>query len=266
MHSLKNFAFRSLFFKFVCVLIFAAQVGVSRANFNLITPISNVVAYNMRFTTPWLFTGISLDDIRLNTFYQNKMEVYDSLHLDLAGLSREAFELALHGMEKLILSGYPMKDNILSIADFSQPSTQKRLYIVDLNNFELLFNTYVAHGRNTGKTEAEEFSNNISSNKSSLGFYLTGNTYRGKHGYSLKLEGLEKGINDNAEIRAIVMHAANYVDPNTIQQLGYLGRSQGCPAIPAAMTRPIIDEIKDGSCLFIYHHTSWYLQQSRLLN
>jgi hypothetical protein len=213
-----------------------------------------------------MFSGMYPDEMDLNSFYEMKMEVYDSLQLDMEGLSRNAFEMAIRGMEKLIQSGYPLKDNIISIADFSQPSTEKRLYVIDLNDYSLLYRTYVAHGRNSGTTEAQKFSNKVSSYQSSLGFYLTGNTYRGKHGYSLRLEGLEKGINDNAGKRAIVVHGADYVAESAIRQLGYLGRSQGCPAIPEELHRPIINNIKDGTCLFIYKDSYQYLSNSRLLN
>ena len=207
------------------------------------------------------------DEVELNnSFASAKMAIYEMLNLEAEGLNRDAFEYAVAGMEKLLEAGYEMKDNILSIADFSQPSTEKRLYIIDLNNNSLLFKTYVAHGRNTGRAVAEQFSNKMSSYKSSLGFYITGNTYRGKHGYSLRLNGLESGINDNANNRAIVVHGADYVDENVINQLGYLGRSQGCPAIPVELHRPIIDNIKDGTCLFIYHPSQWYVNTSRLIN
>jgi hypothetical protein len=169
-------------------------------------------------------------------------------------------------MEKLIYSGQTLKDDLLSIVDFSQPSYNKRLYVIDLNNYQLLFNTWVAHGKNSGKEMAESFSNNQSSNKSSLGFYLTGDTYRGRHGYSLKLTGMEKGINDNAASRAIVIHAASYVNQSLINKKGYIGRSQGCPAVSPSVVRAIIDHIKEGSCLFIYYPSNNYISSSDLLN
>ncbi|HUR12190.1 MAG TPA: murein L,D-transpeptidase catalytic domain family protein [Flavitalea sp.] len=266
MHLLKKSIFSSVFFKIFIVVIFSLHVSGLRANFNFLAPVANLSAYNTHFTAPWMFSGMYPDEIRISSFYEMKMEVYDSLRLDEQGLNREAFQFAIRGMEKLIQSGYPLNENVLSIADFSQPSTEKRLYVVDLSNYTLLFKTYVAHGRNTGKETAGEFSNNMSSFKSSLGFYLTGNTYKGKHGYSLKLQGLEKGINDNASRRAIVVHGADYVTESAIHQMGFLGRSQGCPAIPMALNKPIINEIKDGTCLFIYHPSAWYLNNSRLLN
>lgn len=112
---------------------------------------------------------------------------------------------------------------------------------------------------------AEHFSNKIESNQSSPGFYVTRSTYQGKHGYSLRLDGVERGINDNAGRRAIVMHGAEYVNPRIISKLGYMGRSQGCPAIPMELHRPVIDQLKDGACLFIYSPSPKYLQRSNLI-
>ena len=201
----------------------------------------------------------------MSSFLLKNLAVYDSLGLGEEGLSKEVYEMAIKGMEKLVMAGITQKDNIIAIADFSQPSTSKRLYIIDLNKFELKYRTWVAHGRNSGSTMAERFSNRMSSNQSSPGFYVTENTYQGKHGYSLRLTGVEKGINDNAHARAIVMHGADYVNPNLIPRLGFIGRSQGCPAIPMALHRPIINEMKDGACLFIYSAQSQYLNQSELI-
>jgi len=194
------------------------------------------------------------------------VSVYDSLRLNLAGLNRKAFELAQEGYEKLKGQGALLNDNIISIIDFSLPSTEKRLYVVDLKNYQVLYKTYVAHGKNSGTAMAKSFSNSPSSYKSSLGFYKTLGTYVGKHGYSLKLEGLEKGINDNAYERAIVMHGADYVNPSYIPKLGYIGRSQGCPAVASREATPIINTIKNGSCLFIYSPNATYQQRSSILS
>lgn len=200
------------------------------------------------------------------SFFVKSIAVFDSLHLEDQGLSRNVFEMALRGMEKLLEAGVTQKDDIIAIADFQQPSTNKRLYIIDLENYQLKFHTWVAHGKNTGKVMAEKFSNKVSSNQSSPGFYVTGNTYQGKHGYSLRLEGVERGINDNAGRRAIVMHGADYVNPNIIPRLGYIGRSQGCPAIPMNLHRPVIDQLKEGACLFIYSPSESYKKKSSLIS
>lgn len=193
-----------------------------------------------------------------------RMNVYDSLQLGAIGLSKSVFQLALKGLDKLWRTG-KVKENIISIVDFSQPSNHKRLYVINLDNAQLLFNTLVAHGQRSGRDMARVFSNRPRSLQSSLGFYITGNVYQGSNGYSLKLQGIEKGINDQAYRRAIVMHGADYVSESWINNQGYLGRSQGCPAVPLDVSRPIIDEIKEGTCLFIYHPTSWYRSRSRMI-
>jgi hypothetical protein len=195
------------------------------------------------------------------SFIESKKFVYDSLHLEEAGLSRSVFELGLRGMEKLKRKAR-IQTNILSIVDFSKPSTSKRLFVIDLDNIELLFCTWVAHGRNSGKEWASSFSNKPRSRKSSLGFYVTGQPYMGSNGYSLKLFGVEQGINNNAYSRAIVLHGADYVNTDYINNQGYIGRSQGCPAVMPEVNTPLINTIKDGSCLFIYHPTPAYIKRS----
>ena len=192
--------------------------------------------------------------------------VYDSLRLDLAGLSRQAFDYALKGYGKLVSQGKLLNESIIAIVDFSQPSTQKRLYVLDIKNYQVLFNTLVAHGRNSGKERATYFSNKPSSNKSSPGFYITGQVYSGSNGYSLKLEGVENGINDKAMKRAIVVHGADYVNESFISSRGYIGRSQGCPAVPLKDARKIINTIRDGACLYIYSPDQDYLSHSPILN
>ncbi|RYG41661.1 MAG: murein L,D-transpeptidase catalytic domain family protein [Chitinophagaceae bacterium] len=191
--------------------------------------------------------------------------IYDSLHLELAGLNREAFDFAKKGWDKLDREGKLANDSILAIVDFSQSSTKKRLYVLDMRNYRVLFNTLVAHGRNSGQEWAESFSNSISSFKSSPGFYITGQTYNGSNGYSMKLTGLETGINDKAFERAIVMHGAGYVSEKFIGSRGYIGRSQGCPAVPVKDAKKIINTLKNGACLYIYTPQSDYLTQSQLL-
>lgn len=145
------------------------------------------------------------------------------------------------------------KNSIVTLIDFSLPSTAKRLWTINLETGELLFNSLVAHGRNTGSDLAQSFSNVPQSFQSSLGFYLTDHVYVGKHGNSLRLKGLEKNINDNAWKRAIVVHGADYVTDSFIKQNGRLGRSQGCPAIPPEITEEFINTVKEGSLIFIYH-------------
>jgi len=192
-------------------------------------------------------------------------KVYDSLKLNTLGLSHQAFDYAIKGFNYLKTLGKVQNDDILSIVDFSMPSSQKRLFILDLKNYKVLFNTYVAHGRNSGKEYASKFSNANQSYESSLGFYVTKDTYNGNHGYSLRLEGEESGINDNALSRGVVMHSAWYVDESIVKSQGYIGRSQGCPAIPESLHKPIIEKIKNGSCLFLYSPDKNYLTHSKIL-
>ncbi|GEP94960.1 hypothetical protein CCY01nite_12200 [Chitinophaga cymbidii] len=191
--------------------------------------------------------------------------LYEQLSLDSLGLSKEAYEFALQGQEQLAKEGKLRNENILSIVDFSLPSTKKRLFVIDISSGQLLFNSLVSHGRNSGKEMATSFSNSPESYKTSLGFYVTGGTYRGKHGYSLRLEGEESGINDNAMERAIVMHAASYVNEVLGRKQGYIGRSLGCPALPVKLHKKIISTIQNGSCLFMYSPDTSYLTRSKLL-
>jgi len=192
-------------------------------------------------------------------------DVYAILQLANRGLSYRAFDLALKGMKQLYEEGHLAKTNVISIADFSQSSKRKRLYVIDLENQKILFQTYVAHGRNSGEEFARSFSNKPQSYKTSLGFYTTIDTYDGENGLSLRLKGEEPGINDHAFDRAIVIHGANYVCSHFIQQTGRLGRSQGCPAIPQGECESIINTLKDGSCLFLYYPDVNYLRSSKLL-
>ena len=141
---------------------------------------------------------------------------------------------------------------MLTLIDFTKPSNEERLLVLDMAEGKLLFHSLVAHGRNSGDLYATGFSNHPESHQSSLGLYLTEGTYTGKNGYSLRLNGLEKGVNDNALARAIVIHGAAYADPSVCRGGRRLGRSWGCPALPPALNRPIIDTIKGGSVLYIY--------------
>lgn len=179
--------------------------------------------------------------------------VYNNLHANQYVLPKlESFSKALKGYYALKEKGL-IKKNILTLVDFSLSSNIKRLWVIDLATNTILFQSLVAHGRNTGEEFANSFSNVAQSFKSSVGFYATGEIYNGKHGMSLKLDGLEKGINDNARNRGVVIHAANYVSDAFIRNNKRLGRSQGCPALPEELSKDIISVIKEKSCLFIYH-------------
>lgn len=176
--------------------------------------------------------------------------------------SDEAVSLALEGWEKL---ENQLEKPLLTVIDFTLPSTEKRLWIIDLEKQEILLNTVVSHGRNSGELMAERFSNSPESYQSSLGFYKTGETYHGKHGYSLRLDGLEKGFNDQARNRAIVIHGADYAREEVAKTSGRLGRSLGCPALPTELSAKVIDLIKDGSLIFIYGNDQNYLSNSVLI-
>ncbi|WP_163408647.1 murein L,D-transpeptidase catalytic domain family protein [Flavobacterium ajazii] len=177
----------------------------------------------------------------------------------------KTFSEALKGFYLLKEKGVIHKD-VLTLIDFSLSSTLKRLWVIDLTTNTVLFQSLVAHGRNTGEEFATAFSNVNSSNKSSLGFYVTGEIYQGKHGMSMRLDGLEKGINDNARERAVVMHGADYVSESFIRDHKRLGRSQGCPAIPVELTNDIIQAIKGKSCLFIYHPSRSFMMGDGLIS
>ena len=172
-----------------------------------------------------------------------------------------AFEQALDGYAGI----HWKRKQVLTLIDFTKPSTEERMAVIDMSRRKVLFKTHVAHGRNSGGNYATEFSNRSGSYQSSLGFYLTDHTYIGGNGYSLVLDGLEPGVNDNARARAVVMHGAAYADPAVAARQGRLGRSLGCPALPEAVNRQVIDAIKDGSVLFIYADNADYLAQSSVL-
>ncbi len=194
-------------------------------------------------------------------------DIYTALNLADTGLVRTVFDMAIKGLKRLCSEGKLKNTNLVTIADYSQSSNKKRLYVIDLKNKKLLFNTYVAHGRNTGDEYARSFSNKEGSLKSSLGFYITENPMVCSHtGYSLMINGVEKGINDHAAKRAIIIHGADYATENFIKKYGHLGRSFGCPALPPDLNKPIIDSIKGGTCLFIYNPDNKYICSSSLLN
>jgi hypothetical protein len=181
------------------------------------------------------------------------------------GLSKEVFSKALSAHRTAWERGNS-RETTLSVIDFSLASTERRLWVIDLAAQRVLFREYVAHGQNTGGNYAEHFSNRDESHQSSLGLMKTGATYSGKHGYSLRLEGLEDGFNDNAFDRAIVMHGASYATESFIGQAGRLGRSWGCPALDPAVSADVIDTIKGGTLLFVYFPESTWLEASEYLN
>lgn len=205
-------------------------------------------------------SGITIDPS------QTSSDAYCNANLQQFGLSEEAFEYAWKGYQDLMGKKLIPRNEYLTICDMSQSSVKKRLYVIDMIENKLIIHTYVAHGRNSGGEYASSFSNKPASLQSSLGFYITQSTYIGGHGLSLRINGIEPGINDKALERTIVLHGAAYVDEARAKQGIYMGRSFGCPAVPVNESAKIITTIKNGTCLFIYHPSRNYLLKSKILN
>jgi len=200
------------------------------------------------------------------TFESKVSSLYNNLDAKNFKLPQlESFTKALEGFYQLKQKGL-IQNDILTLVDFSLSANSKRMWVIDMSTNTVLYHSLVAHGRNSGEEFATTFSNKSESYQSSLGFYLTGETYQGKHGLSLRLDGLERGINDKARERAVVIHGADYVSEQFIKQNKRLGRSQGCPALPVELNQEIIKTIKDKSCLFIYHPSRSYKVASKLIS
>lgn len=195
-------------------------------------------------------------------------EIYNKINFCREGkLNPVVFETAYRGYANLRAAGKLNSDNeIISIADYSLSANQKRLWIIDLRSKKVILSTYVAHGQGTGEEYATEFSNRENSHQSSLGFYVTGDTYMGEHGLSLHLHGMDNGYNSAAYERAVVIHGAAYVSEDFIRANKRLGRSWGCPAVSNELSAEIINTVKDGTCLFIYHPNKNYMASSYWLN
>lgn len=240
---------------FLLVLSPVLISGTSKQEVSMVAPVVSVVSPVPAVTV-----------INSNKLIVQAHAMYDSMKLKRVGLSRKAFEFAWKGYQYMLGKNLLRKPEVLSICDFSQSSRRKRLYIIDLESMKLLINTHVAHGRNSGREYARSFSNREESHKSSLGFYVTRNTYWGGHGLALEIDGLERGINDKANERKIVVHGSDYVGDRFLRSNPFNGRSYGCPAVPSKVTAKVINTIKNGSCLFIYHPTKNYISKSRILN
>jgi hypothetical protein len=176
-------------------------------------------------------------------------------------LNKKVLKLALAAYQKASVKG-AVKKPVLTVIDYSLPSSKQRMWIFDVNRERLLYNTYVAHGQNSGMTTPHHFSNQPSSKATSLGTFVTRNTYMGSNGYSLNLDGLEKGFNDNAYNRRVVIHGAWYVEPDFIKKTGRAGRSWGCPSIAQTIAKPVINMIKGGSVVFAYFPDRNYLSHT----
>ncbi len=227
-------------------------------SFTIVAPVSK-----MNATAP---TASSLKVVAVSPVTADvACDVYLAAGLEQKGLSEVAFKEAWKGYQYLLKKNQLSRTDYLTICDFSKSSRERRLYVVDVSSKKLIKHTYVAHGKNTGFEYATEFSNKPESLKSSLGFYVTSHTYIGENGLSLRLNGMEKGINDNALARSIVMHGAEYVSAGRAAK-GMTGRSYGCPAVPKNEVSQIVQIIKNGTCLFIYHPDRHYRNSSKVLN
>jgi hypothetical protein len=207
-----------------------------------------------------------LVSLRSDEYEKFSSSVYKSIDFKSDTLDWEIFDKAFRGYLFLSKTSQLENKQYLSIIDFTSHCNKKRLWVIDLEKKELIYHEMVAHGVNTGKEYALYFSNKHSSNKSSLGFYTTGGTYYGRNGLSLKLHGLEKNFNDNAYSRGIVIHGAHYVDENYLKYNETIGRSYGCPAVSKGINSKLVNKLKGGSCLFIYHNAVHYQTNSELIN
>lgn len=207
-------------------------------------------------------------ELQLNAqvFEDSMMSIYRTINLEPLKLPYSVFRLGMIGYFNIRTQEDLRKRQIFTLIDFTQSSCDKRFYTLDLDSMEVLFNTYVAHGRNTGGNFASSFSNISGSNQSSLGFFVTAETYVGSKGYSMRMDGIESGVNDKVRERAVVMHDAKYVSEDWINKYGRLGRSQGCPALPEGISKKVIDSIKGGTVIFAYFNDTTYLNASSYLD
>ena len=214
-------------------------------------------------TTGFTYKSSLPDDNRFDYLEFQIKNYYETLNDNLDKPAYPVFRNALTGFFNL-KNHKRIKNNILTIIDFTLASNVERMWIIDLNRMKIIHRSLVSHGKNSGELYANNFSNSPSSYKSSLGFYITGSIYRGQHGVSLLLEGIEKNINDKAGERAIVIHSADYVSKVFVKHFGRLGRSQGCPAIPVKNHKQIIKTLAGGSCLYIYHSLTDYQSATKM--
>ena len=179
-------------------------------------------------------------------------------------LAPKALEAALNTLRRLQTSGAKVRSDVVTVIDYTKPSNERRLWVFDLAHTRVLFEELAAHGKNSGDGQALRFSNSPNSLMTSLGAFLTGDTYIGKHGLSLRLQGLEKGINDNSMARAIVIHAADYVSEVVARAKGRIGRSWGCPAVRPEISRRLIETLQGGTLVLAYYPDRSWLQNSKL--
>jgi hypothetical protein len=244
----------------VFLLLLAAPLFLSLSSYSpaVTSPVDTVFASAEADYLKGMLTAANFQD--------SIRALYDQLGLERAGLDFHVFNLGMIGYHNLKHAGkLTDRKNLFTIIDFTKPSTEKRFYTIDFDASKIKYHTYVAHGRNTGENMAKKFSNVPHSNQSSLGFYVTGETYVGSKGYSLKLDGQEN-YNSNLRKRAVVIHAAPYVSEEWIRKYGRLGRSQGCPALPNHISKSVINTIKNKTAIFAYYNDDAYLKSSAYLD
>lgn len=212
-------------------------------------------------------TGLSKErQLALKKAELNIKELYNELNAAQYDLSFTAFRYAYIGYQTMKKQHRLNNKELFSIIDFTKDCNSKRFYTIDLEKMKIVYYTYVAHGKKSGERMATSFSDVVESNKSSIGFYITGNTYNGGNGYSLILHGDEKGYNSNLAKRSVVVHAADYANEDYIARNGRMGRSLGCPALPENIYKQVIETIKEKTMIFAYYNDAKYLKTSKYLN
>jgi len=241
---------------------------VQEANTRMRKSLSIVLVYLIIYLLSWPTTSSLSQGFSLKTddFIQYTKELYSELGFSQDLLSYQGFKFSVTAYYIALGKNLIKKPHFLTIIDYTQPSEKERFFVIDLRKRKILFKELVAHGKKSGKRYAQYFSNKPGSLKSSIGLYVTLSTYIGNYGYSLRLKGLEKGFNDNAQRRNIVIHGAWYVNRKMAKYLHWLGRSWGCPALSLNSVKKVIDTIKDGSALYIYYPLKNYIQTSHYLN
>ncbi|MCC6077190.1 murein L,D-transpeptidase catalytic domain family protein [Pseudomonas sp. GCM10022188] len=213
----------------------------------------------------WLAAGLAAFSTSLLASTPSAPSLLGSLAKAAPTLNREVLRHALAAMQCAVNNGSAPADR-LAVIDFSRPSSERRLWIFDLKRRKLLLRELVAHGQGSGENFATRFSNREGSHQSSIGLFRTSETYIGQHGYSLRMDGLEAGINDRARERAIVIHPADYVHPAWIRRHGRIGRSHGCPAVRPEVARMVVDSLKGGQFMFSWYPDDTWMRSSAYLN
>ncbi|RDI46595.1 murein L,D-transpeptidase catalytic domain family protein [Aquicella lusitana] len=211
----------------------------------------------------WLFSGgVNGEQPGTNSWVEREIQILKS---QAGNIDTKVLRLSLIAYSKAKQKGITDNKQVLTVIDYSKPSTEKRLWVFDLKRGRTLFNTLVSHGKNSGGVASSSFSNSPGSLKSSIGVFVTDEPYIGKNGYSLRLRGLERGVNDNAYRRSVVIHGAWYATPDTLKRYGQIGRSWGCPAVSQDLAKPLINTIKENTLIFAYYPDRNWLSHSRFL-